>query len=114
MIYSKAIQTMDLGKSIETNITVWGPEIGGVETANKVFLLTGQEIFEYFTTASARQCKYIDRSNNGSYWCRLSRNHGLNAQYIWSDGSGNPEHEMEGYPVYNGAAGVRPAMWIYV
>ena len=83
----------------------------GNATQDKVFLLSIQEVIQYFKDNDERCCKlskFVTNNVNCNWWLRSTgRSQNICAYYVGNDGS-------VGQFVYDDDRGVRPAMWISV
>ena len=91
----------------------------GNDTTDKVFLLSVNEVNQYFTSDSAMQCKptayakaqgcNVNKNNkNCWWWLRTPGRDAKTAVRVSADGSVN----LNGYLILHDATAVRPAIWI--
>lgn len=78
---------------------------GGIDTSDKVFLLSYTEATTYFKTSSDRRCQAVENGSNCDWWLRSPGAYQDTAASI--DSSGAPNWLYTDYDLY-----IRPAMWI--
>ena len=80
---------------------------GGNATSDKMFLLSIDEAYSYFSNDDARKCTLLSDNSDSGWWLRSPVDTDIYAAYVNSDGSVADSGNLVG-----NSLGVRPAFWL--